>query len=44
MRLIGTAYDANNDSAYAMSVHSWTSAFDGILHLNRTTATRLLPA
>jgi erythromycin esterase len=41
-RLIGSAYDANNDSAYAMSVPSWTGAFDTILHLNRTTPTRLL--
>jgi erythromycin esterase len=41
-RLIGSAYDPHNDSAYAMSVPSWTGAFDTILHLNRTTPTRLL--
>jgi erythromycin esterase len=42
MRLIGSAYDATNDAAYAMSVESWITAFDAILHLNRTTPTRLL--
>jgi erythromycin esterase len=42
MRLIGSAYDANNDSAYAMSVESWVTAFDAILHLTSTTPTRLL--
>jgi hypothetical protein len=42
MRLIGTAYHAGNDSAYAMSVESWTSAFDAILHLRQTTAIHLL--
>jgi erythromycin esterase len=42
MRLIGSAYNANNDSAYAMSVESWISGFDGILHLDRTTPTRPL--
>jgi erythromycin esterase len=42
MRLIGSAYDADNDAAYAMSVDSWISAFDAIMHLNMTTPTRLL--
>ncbi len=42
MRLIGSAYDSSRDSAYAMSVESWISAFDAVMHLNRTTATHLL--
>jgi hypothetical protein len=42
MRLIGSAYDADNDAAYAMSVDSWSNAFDAILHLNTVTPTRLL--
>jgi erythromycin esterase len=42
MRLIGSAYHASNDAAYAMSVDSWISAFDAIMHLNTTTPTRLL--
>lgn len=42
MRLIGSAYNASNDSAYAMSVESWIKAFDAILHVNTTTPTRLL--
>lgn len=42
MRLIGSAYNASNDSAYAMSIESWIRAFDAILHLNTTTPTRLL--
>jgi erythromycin esterase len=42
MRLIGSAYDADNDAAYAMSVDSWISAFDAIMHLDTTTPTHLL--
>ncbi|MEU6076065.1 erythromycin esterase family protein [Micromonospora sp. NPDC047074] len=42
MRLIGSAYNSGNDSAYAMSVESWISAFDAILHLDTTTPVRLL--
>jgi hypothetical protein len=42
MRLIGSAYDADNDAAYAMSVDSWISAFDAVMHLNTVTAARLL--
>jgi erythromycin esterase-like protein len=42
MRIIATAYNASNDSAYAMSVPSLIGAFDAILHLDRTTPTRLL--
>lgn len=42
MRLIGSAYDASNDLAYAMSVDSRSSAFDRVVHLQSTAATRLL--
>ncbi|HEX4818222.1 MAG TPA: erythromycin esterase family protein [Nonomuraea sp.] len=42
MRIIGTAYDPRKDADYMMRVASWRRGFDAIVHLGRTTPTRLL--
>jgi erythromycin esterase len=42
MRIIGTAYDPQHDADYMMQVPHWQLGFDAILHLDKTTPTRLL--
>ncbi|NBE97504.1 erythromycin esterase family protein [Nonomuraea sp. KC401] len=42
MRIIGSAYDAKKDADYMMRIDSMGGGFDAILHLGRTTPTRLL--
>jgi erythromycin esterase len=42
MRIIGTAYDPQRDADYMMRVPHWQLGFDAILHLDKTTPTRLL--
>lgn len=42
MRLIGSAYDVAADARYAMTVDSWSRAFDAVVHVRTTSAARLL--
>jgi hypothetical protein len=44
MRIIGSAYHPADDADYAITVGSWRGAFDAVLHLDRTTPSRLLAA
>lgn len=42
MRLIGSAYDAAADDQYAMTVDSWSAAFDAVVPVRSTSAARML--